>query len=52
MRMKNHLKTKEMSRKRSQRNTILTERGLNKNVKIKGCKKNGAKRKPCQENGM
>jgi hypothetical protein len=61
MRMKEHLertpqdkrvvKTEILKGKQFKLILFLTERVLN-NVKTKGNKKNGAKRKPCQENVM
>ena len=48
MRMKNHLKTKEMSRQKvSKQSNFNRKRAQKKSVKAKGNKKNGAKRKPC-----
>ena len=48
LRMKNHLKTKEMSRQKvSKQSNFNRKRAQKKSVKAKGNKKNGAKRKPC-----
>ena len=53
MRMKNHLKTKEMARQKvCKENNFNRNRSQKKNVKTKGTEKTGAKRKLCQENGM
>ena len=52
VRMKDGLKKNEMSRQKVSKETSLTERGLKIKCETTGNKKNGAKRKPCQENEM
>ena len=51
-RMKKHLKTKKVSRQKVPKEHNFNRKRRQKNVNTKGYREIGAKRKPCQENGM